>query len=531
MAPAKLPAAVCTPDQRMSTIVKFGHTDRERTVVEIAVDMTKCQSYAQCCFLAPDVFRFEGEEALIYNPNPSDTEWFRVLQSAAACPVQAIRVGGTHPPLHPADITTPVRPPLTADDHVVIVGASLAGLRAAETVRSAGFTGRLTVIGDEPYRPYDRPPLSKQVLTGAAGTATTTLPQAPDLDVDWRLGDGAASLNTDDRVVVLGGGDRVPYTRLLIATGRRSRPWPNAAEAALDGVFLLRTADDATRLRAALDAHPKRVLVIGGGFTGGEVASSCSTLGIPVTVADRGSVPMVKVFGPMIGEMMADVHREHGVDLRTGTGVEALLGDDTGHLCGARLTDGTTVDVDIAVVAIGATPNSAWLDGSGVAHDGGGVHSDSAQHALATDGEPVSDVFVAGDIAQGPNPVAGPGRWTSEHWGAAAGQADTAARNMVLGTNTAYADVPVFWTMQFGNVLKAVGEPSLADAAQLAQGSLDDRSGIVTFGRDGRLIGAVAVNQAKWLPYYQAQIVAGAAFPLPDPTIDPPTDATVLSAR
>lgn len=499
--------------------------------MDIAVDMTKCQSYAQCCFLAPGVFRFEGEEALVYNPNPSDEERSRVLESAAACPVQAIRVGGTQLPVRPADSTERGAAPLTSSDAVVIVGASLAGLRAAEAVRARGFTGRLTIIGDEPHRPYDRPPLSKQVLTGVVDTSTTTLPHAADLDVDWRLGHAAVSLDTSGREVVLDGGERVRYTRLLIASGRRSRPWPVESEAALDGVFVLRTADDAARIRTRLEERPRRVLVIGGGFTGGEIASSCSTLGIPVTVADRGTAPMVKVFGTAVGQMMADIHREHGVDLRTGTGVVSLLDDDIGRLCGARLTDGSTVDVDLAVVAVGAVPNSEWLAGSGVAQDAGGVPCDGAQRALDTDGRPMNDVFVAGDIARHPNPSAGHGLWTSEHWGAAVSQADVAARNLVHDTDAPHESTAVFWTMQFGNVIKAVGEPSIADSAQVAQGSLDDRSGVVTFGRDGRLVAAVAVNQAKWLPYYRAQIAAGASFPLQDPTVDPSRSPGVAAAR
>lgn len=499
--------------------------------MDIAVDMTKCQSYAQCCFLAPGVFRFEGEEALVYNPNPSDEERSRVLESAAACPVQAIRVGGTRLPVRYADPAVRGAAPLTSTDAVVIVGASLAGLRAAETVRAAGFTGQLTIVGDEPHRPYDRPPLSKQALTGVVGTTTTTLPHAADLDVDWRLGHAAVSLDTSGREVVLDGGERIRYTRLLIATGRRSRPWPVESEAALDGVFVLRTADDAARIRTRLEDRPGRALVIGGGFTGGEIASSCSTLGIPVTVVDRGPAPMVKVFGTAIGRMMADVQREHGVDLRTGTGVVSLLDDDSGRLCGARLTDGSTVDVDLAVVAVGAVPNSEWLTGSGVAQDAGGVLCDVTHRALDTDGQPMDDVFVAGDVARHPNPSAGPGPWTSEHWGAAVSQADVAARNLVHDSNVPHESTAVFWTMQFGNVLKAVGEPSVADSAQVAQGSLDERSGVVTFGRDGRLVAAVAVNQAKWLPYYRAQIAAGASFPLQDPTVDPSRNPGVAAAR
>lgn len=499
--------------------------------MEIAVDMTKCQSYAQCCFLAPGVFRFEGEEALAYNPNPSDAERFRVLQSAAACPVQAIRVGGACLPVRAVDTDESVHAPLTADDRVVIVGASLAGLTAAETLRSSGFTGTITVVGDEPHLPYDRPPLSKQVLTGVADTTTTRLPQLTELDVDWRLGRTAVSLDTDAKQVLLQNGDQVGYDRLLIATGRRSRPWPITAEAALDGVFVLRTADDAAAIRERLTDGTRRVLVIGGGFTGGEIASSCSSLGIPVTVVDRGPAPMAKLFGTAIGDMMRALHRDHNVDLRTGTGVSALTGDDAGRLAAAQLTDGSTIDVDVVVVAIGAVPNNEWLAGSGVSIDDEGVLCDAAQRALTADGQPLLDVFVAGDIARHPNPLAGPGVWTSEHWGAAVGQAETAARNMVHGTDTPHQDVPVFWTMQFGQVLKAAGEPAIADTAQIAQGSLEECSAVVTFGRGGRLVAAVAVNQSKWLPYYQAQIEAGAAFPLDDPTVDPATDTSTMTAR
>lgn len=499
--------------------------------MEIAVDMTKCQSYAQCCFLAPGVFRFEGEEALAYNPNPSDAERFRVLQSAAACPVQAIRVAGTRLPVGRANTAETVHAPLTADERVVIVGASLAGLTAAETLRTSGFTGTITVLGDEPHLPYDRPPLSKQVLTGVADTTTTRLPHSADLDVDWRLGNIATALATGTKQVLLQNGARVDYDRLLIATGRRSRPWPVTAEAALDGVFVLRTADDAAAIRERLTDDTTRVLVIGGGFTGGEIASSCSSLGIPVTVVDRGPAPMAKLFGTAIGQMMRELHREHDVDLRTGTGVTSMLGDDGGRLTAAQLTDGSTIDVDLAVVAIGAVPNNEWLAGSGVASDDGGVLCDAAQHALSAGGQPLLDVFVAGDIARHPNPLAGPGVWTSEHWGAAVGQAETAARNMVHGTDTPHQDVPVFWTTQFGQVLKAAGEPAIADTAQITQGSLGERSAVVTFGRDGRLVAAVAVNQSKWLPYYRAQIEAGAAFPLEDPTVDPAAETGLLAAR
>ncbi|MBA0088913.1 MAG: FAD-dependent oxidoreductase, partial [Acidobacteria bacterium Pan2503] len=201
-----------------------------------------------------------------------------------------------------------------ATGRIVIVGASLAGLRAAEALRDEGFTGSLTIIGDEPHEPYDRPPLSKQVLKGRVPADHTKLPRLRPVDADWRLGVAASGLDRANRQVLLANGDRVPYDRLLIATGTRARPWPNQKEASLDGVLTLRTSDDAACLQARLAARPKRVLIIGAGFIGSEMASVCRQLGIPVTVAERGSAPLVGALGGVIGAIAAEMQREHDVD-------------------------------------------------------------------------------------------------------------------------------------------------------------------------------------------------------------------------
>ena len=176
---------------------------------------------------------------------------------------------------------------------IVIVGASLAGLRAAEALRAEGFRGHLTIIGDEPYEPYDRPPLSKQVLEGWVPADHTTLPHQRAIDAEWRLGVAATGLDRAAKVVRLANGEEVPYDRLLIATGVRARPWFHPAEAALDGVFTIRTSDDAAGLQQALAAGPARVLIIGAGFIGSEVASVCRELGLAVTVVERGPAPLV----------------------------------------------------------------------------------------------------------------------------------------------------------------------------------------------------------------------------------------------
>ena len=229
-----------------------------------------------------------------------------------------------------------------AEGRIVIVGASLAGLRAAEALRDEGFTGSLTIIGDEVHEPYDRPPLSKQVLKGWVPAGNTKLPRLREVDADWRLGVAATGLDRDNREVLLANGDKVPYDRLLIATGVRSRAWFNPEEAKLKGLYTLRTCDDAAELQAALKAKPKRVLIVGAGFIGSEMASVCRDLGLDVTVAERSSAPLVGPLGGVIGDIAAKMQRDAGVDLRTGVAVEALKGDADGHVRQAQLSDGTT---------------------------------------------------------------------------------------------------------------------------------------------------------------------------------------------
>lgn len=255
---------------------------------------------------------------------------------------------------------------------IVIVGASLAGLRAAETLRGEGFDGHLTLVGDEPHPPYNRPPLSKDLLTGADSPETCALRVTTELDARWLLGREARRLDRARREVVLDDDERLRFDGLVVATGSRARPWP--AGPVPPGVLTLRGLDDALALRAALAAGPRRVLVVGAGFIGSEVASSCAALGIPVTVVELDDAPLACLLGPQVGAFVADLHRAHAVDLRTGVTVRRFLGRRAVHA--AELTDGTTVDVDVAVLALGVVPNAEWLAGSGLGVDRGvGLHS------------------------------------------------------------------------------------------------------------------------------------------------------------
>ncbi|MFH8389339.1 NAD(P)/FAD-dependent oxidoreductase [Streptomyces sp. NPDC018036] len=411
---------------------------------------------------------------------------------------------------------------LKREGRIVVVGASLAGLRAAETLREKGFAGSLTMIGDEPGEPYDRPPLSKQVLLGRASAERTELPRLRPLDATWRLGTAATGLDMGTRRVRLADGDEVPYDRLLIATGVRARPWPNEAEAELDGVFVLRTRDDSAALARRLDAGPERVLVIGAGFTGSEIASACRERGLPVTVAERGAAPLVGALGGVVGAVAAEMQRDHGVDLRTGVMVTALEGDAAGRVRAARLSDGSTVETDVVIVSLGALRNTEWLAGSGLGAGPRGIACDAGCRAFDIRGIVTDDIYAAGDVARCPNALFGYQFLSLEHWGNAVSQGRIAAHNMLSESTDRlpHMEVPAFWSSQFGVNIKSVGIPSMGTEILIAQGSLADHRFLGVYGYQGRVIGAVAFDQGRWLPFYQELIETTAPFPPPFTTVD-----------
>ncbi|MFE3139206.1 NAD(P)/FAD-dependent oxidoreductase [Streptomyces scopuliridis] len=412
------------------------------------------------------------------------------------------------------------------DGRIVIVGASLAGLRAAETLRDEGFTGPLTLVGEEPHPPYDRPPLSKQVLLGRARAADIGLPRRREVDARWKLGVRAGGIDPIEKRVILADGELLPFDRLLIATGTRARPWPDPAEARLDGVLTLRTLDDAAQLAERLDAGPRRVLVIGAGFTGSEIASACRERGLEVTVAERGPSPLVGALGGALGAFAAQLQRAQGVDLRCGVTVTSLKGRD-GRLIGAEFSDGGRIEADVAVVALGAVRNTEWLAGSGLAAGPRGVACDAGCRAFNMYGIVTDDVFVAGDVARFPHPLFEYQMLALEHWGNAVAQAEVAAHNMVsTGPHRRpHLAVPAFWSSQFGLNIKSVGVPTFSDHVVIAQGSLRERRLVAVYGYRGRITAAVTVNRAKWLEHYQYLIETAAPFPPERGAADRPDSA------
>ncbi len=419
-----------------------------------------------------------------------------------------------------------------AAGRVVIVGASLAGLRAAEALREEGFAGSLTLVGQERQEPYDRPPLSKRVLQGLMPPEHTELPKRRVVDADWRLGVSATGLDLSDRRVHLADGQDLGFDRLLIATGVRARPWPNSAQAGLEGVCTLRTSDDARRLVERLDAGPGRVLVIGAGFTGSEIASVCRERGLQVTVAERGPAPLIGALGGVIGATAADMQRDHGVDLRCGVTVTALEGDGQQRLCRAQFSDGQTLEVDLAVVALGAVRNTEWLAGSGLAAGPRGVASDAGCRAFDLNGIVTDDVFVVGDVARCPHPLYEYQLLALEHWSNAIAQAEVAAHNMMNPgpRRRPHLAIPAFWSSQFGVNIKSVGVPTFADEVAIVQGSVQERRFVAVYGYRGRVTAAVAFDQGMWLDFYCQLIETAVPFPPEFRTVGGPEKIQVLPA-
>lgn len=391
-------------------------------------------------------------------------------------------------------------------DRVVIVGASLAGLRAAESLRAGGHEGRITVVGDEKHRPYDRPPLSKQVLTGKVEPEATALPVEEGLDLEFVLGTAAVGLDTDRRRVLLAGGSDLAYDGLVIATGATPRVLPAAPPR--PGVHYLRTLDDAVALRDDLRAAGS-VVVIGAGFIGLEVACSAATTGHPVVVVEALPVPLERALGAEVGRAVMEWHLAKGLDLRAGQAFGTIAGADRPEA--VILSDGTRLPADLVVVGTGVAPTTSWLERSGVDLDDG-VLCDERLRVLRG-GRPLPDVVAAGDVARWAHPGYGE-RIRVEHWTNATEAGEAAGRTLLLGERAeAYSPVPYFWSDQHGMKLQFVGRASAGDETVLLEGGWDDDRLLVAYGRRGRLVGALGLRRPARVMALQRMIAENAPFP------------------
>jgi 3-phenylpropionate/trans-cinnamate dioxygenase ferredoxin reductase subunit len=375
---------------------------------------------------------------------------------------------------------------MTTDTTHLIVGGSLAGAKAAETLRAEGFDGPLILIGRESERPYERPPLSKEYLLGKAERDTIYVhpPQwYAEHDVDLRLGVTVAGLHPGSHEVSLADGSRAGYSKLLLATGSSPRRL-TVPGADLGGVLYLRTVQDSDRLKAAFQ-DASRVAIIGGGWIGLETAAAARTAGAAVTVLARGELPLLRVLGREAAEVFADLHREHGVDLRCGVQVAEITGSN-GIADGVRLADGSRVEADVIVAGIGITPNSQLAVEAGL-ETGNGVVVD----ARLRSSDP--DIYAAGDVATAFHPLLGK-HIRVDHWYNALHQPQTAAKAM-LGQDVAYDRVPYFYTDQYDLGMEYSGyvEPGGYDEV-VFRGDVPRREFIAFWLSDGRVLAGMNVN-------------------------------------
>lgn len=401
---------------------------------------------------------------------------------------------------------------LDSEATVVIVGASLAGLRGAETLRAEGHRGPIVMVGAEPHMPYDRPPLSKQLLAGTWGLDRVVL-RPPEkieaLSVDLRLGRRATGIDLEGHTVTLDDGSRLNYDGALLATGAQPRTLADAD--GVGGVHTLRTLDDCQALAGATAEPSTPLVVIGAGFIGAEVAATCRGRGLPVTVLEALPVPLARVLGEQMGGACAALQREHGVDLRTGASVSGLDTDDSGHVRAVRLAGGDAVEASVVVVGIGVLPTTAWLEGSGLSIDDG-VMARSTLH-VEGDGDGVDDVVVAGDMARWFDVGLGAHR-RIEHWTNAAEQGAHAARSLMAGCNAAfpYDAVPYFWSDQYDVKIQVIGHPGPDDEVVVVDGSVDSGRFVALYGRGGRLAAALGFGRPRQLMGYRHFLESRASF-------------------
>ena len=369
---------------------------------------------------------------------------------------------------------------------VAVVGASLAGLSSVRALRSQGFDGRIVVIGDEPHRPYDRPPLSKEFLAGKVAEADIALEDDDeDLDAEWLLGVRAAGLQPAERSVLLADGTRVRADGLVIATGARARDLPGAE--GLAGIHTLRTLDDARALRVELEPG-RRLVVIGAGFIGAEAASTASALGLDVTIVEAMATPLAGPLGLEMGQVVSYLHADHGVRLLCGTGVRRLTG--VGRVEGVELEDGRILPADLVLVGVGAQPNVEWLQGSGL-ELGNGVVCDAG--GLTS----VPGVVAVGDCsAWYDGRLARPHR--VEHWTGALDRPKRAVATLLSG-NSAGPDVApaYFWSDQYDVRIQFAGHAASADTVNIEDGDPADRSFLAVYRRGDEPVAVLGMNQPR----------------------------------
>lgn len=381
------------------------------------------------------------------------------------------------------------------------MGASVAGIRTAQALRLQGYSGSITLLGEELHHPYDKPPLSKENLQLGDGSSPVLLLTADELtalNVDLRLGVRAVGLDPFACQVETDDGHRWDYSTLVIATGVHPRRLTNASH--LKGVHTIRTADDASALRCALARQP-RVAVIGAGFIGAEFASAARGYGCDVTIIEMQEIPMAHILGAEVGRQLGGLHGKHGATLYTGVTIDHFDGQDA--VTGVALTDGRLIPIDLVVVGVGAEPSTGWLKGSGLPIDNG-ILCDAQLEVIGFPG-----IYAAGDVARWPHPLYGfPVR--IEHW-TNANEHGAIVAAAITGQPAPRASVPYVWSDQYGHRIQIVGRPSAGRLAVLT-GDIENQL-LAVFADDHDLIvGAVVMDDPRTLMKYRKAISKAATL-------------------
>jgi len=369
---------------------------------------------------------------------------------------------------------------------LVIVGASLAGASAAATLREEGFEGRVVLVGEESHPPYERPPLSKEYLRGEQPFEKALVHPVGFYEaqgIETRFGVRASRVDPSERVVDLEEGGRIPYDKVLVATGSRNHRLP-VPGAHLEGVLDLRTVADADRIRAEV-APGRRAVLVGMGFIGAEVAASLRQMGLEVAVVQRGEAPLSRVLGAEVGRILADIHRDHGVEMHFGERVSALEGSQ--RVEAVRTAGGQTLLCDFVVTGVGVEPVTEVVAEAGVEVEDGIVVDDLCRTS-------VEDIYASGDVTSHHHPLFGR-RIRTEHWNHAIKHGAAAARSM-LGKGTPYTEVPWFWSDQYDHNLQYAGFHT-GEEEMVVRGSLADRSFVVFFLRQGTVVAAAALDRGR----------------------------------
>ncbi|GAA0521328.1 pyridine nucleotide-disulfide oxidoreductase [Saccharopolyspora subtropica] len=392
---------------------------------------------------------------------------------------------------------------------VVVVGSSLAGWRAAQELREQGFDGRLVIIGAESHRPYDRPPLSKEFLAGTVQPDELLLgteQEEADLNAEWRLGVAAVRLDPRRGAVVLADGSEVRADGVVLATGSTRRTLPGEAD--IPGCHRLRTLDDAMALREDIRAGA-RVVVVGGGLIGTEIASTCRSLGAQVTLVDAQHLPLARTLGIELAPLCFAQHEDHGVRVWCGTPASRVLVED--RVTGVELADGRVIPADVVVVEVGAEPATRWLRGSGLKLRDGVVTDSGCVTSLP-------NVVAVGAVARY-QPVHRSHTVRSDHWSTAMNQPPVAVRNLLAGHTVAtYTGVPHFWSRQYGSTLQFAGYAGPKDRITIVDGSLKARRFVATYQRRGRTTAVFAMNSPKQFAVHRRRLVTALA-PSPAPLL------------